>query len=342
MIISRNVEYMPFDKNGTITACQEILTENPSHVFLTAFWENWHPSETLQWADNFFKHNNIPVTWIINHWSKHDIGWKKFNNPVVFVDFVLWRVYKEIVVKKKNAVNTTWNADADQYLFLTGKPDKFQRIGLFYKLYKNDLLENCNYSLFMNPGMMAKSKKYVPELSNEEFESFVLQHQRNPDNICYIEQIDSLHYGGIPYDPALYSTSLFRLISETHMHLRTPWPTEKTWLTILNRNPFVIAGDLGTCEYLQSRGIETFDKLFDIPTYDNISSEHDRLDHVVAHVKQWMAGNFDKDSVADMVEKNYNRLIELALQEKAHVENSTGHNIDLLVDTCDFLAGESS
>jgi hypothetical protein len=342
MIISRNVEYMPFDKNGTIKACQEILNEKPSHVFLTAFWENWHPSETLQWADNFFKHNNIPVTWIINHWSKPDIGWKKFNNPIVFVDFVLWRVYKEVVIKKKNAVNTIWNPDADQYLFLTGKPDKFQRIGLFYKLYKNDLLENCNYSLFMNPGMIAKSKKYVPELSNEEFESFVLQHQRNPDNICYIEQIDSLHYGGIPYDPALYSTSLFRLISETNMHLRTPWPTEKTWLTILNRNPFVIAGDLGTCEYLQSRGIETFDKLFDIPTYDNISSWHGRLDHVVAHVKQWMDRNFDKDRVADMVEKNYNRLVELALQEKAHVENSTGYDIDVLVDTCDFLAGESN
>lgn len=342
MIVYRRAENIAFDVKDTLTICQELLEQKPEHVYLTAFWENWNPTKTLKWADKFFKHNNIPVTWIINHWSKDNPEWNTFNNPVVFFDFVLWRIYNEVIVKKKNAVNTSWNPEADQYLFLTGKPDKPQRIGLLHRLYKHGLLEKCNYSLFMNPGMLEKSRKYIPELSEQEFEIFVKQHTRNPDNISYLEQPDSLHYGGIPYDANLYSTSLFKIVSETYMDTSPPCVTEKVWLTLLNRNPFIIAGDLNICKYLQSRGIETFDKIFDIPTYDNIVSGPDRLEHIVAHVKQWLSGNFDKAAVANMVEKNYNRFVELALQEKMHIENSTGHSIDLVVDTCDFLAGETS
>ena len=341
MIVSVRAENIAFDIKDTLAICQRLLEQKPEHVFLTAFWENWQPTKTLQWADNFLKHNNIPVTWIINHWSKDDPAWKTFKNPVVFFDFVLWRIYNEVLVKKKNAVSTEWNSGATQYLFLTGKPDKAQRIGLLYKLYKRELLTNCNYSLFMNDGMYEKSRKFVAEASDKEFESFVKQHTRNPDGISYLEQPDSLHYGGIPYDTGLYSNSLFKIISETYMNQTPPCVTEKVWLTLLNRIPFIIAGDLNICKYLQSRGIETFDEMFDISTYDNIPAENDRLEHIITHVEHWLNGNFDKIKVADMVEKNYNRFVELALQQKDHIEKSTGHNIDLVIDTCDFLAGET-
>lgn len=342
MIVFKRAENIAFDIKDTMSMCQELLAQKPTHAYLTVLWENWHPTKTLKWADNFFKHHNISVTWIINHWSKNDPEWETFKNPVVFFDFVLWRVYNEIIVKKKNAVNTKWNPGADQFLLLTGKPDKLQRIGLLYKLYKRGLLEKCNYSLFMNDGMYKKSRKFVTEASDDEFELFVKQHIRNPDNINYLEQPDSLHYGGIPYNPDLYGTSLFKIVSETHMNQNPPCVTEKVWLTLLNRNPFIIAGDLNICKYLQSRGIETFDKMFNIPTYDNIPADTDRIEQVIAHVEQWLSGNFDKITVANMVEKNYNCFIELALQEKYHIENSTGHSIDLVIDTCDFLAGETT
>jgi hypothetical protein len=125
------------------------------------------------------------------------------------------------------------------------------------------------------------------------------------------------------------------------MNQNPPCVTEKVWLTLLNRIPFIIAGDLNICKYLQSRGIETFDEMFDISTYDNVPAENDRLEHIITHVEHWLNGNFDKIKVADMVEKNYNRFVELALQQKDHIEKSTGHSIDLVIDTCDFLAGET-
>lgn len=342
MIISVRAENIAFNVKDTIKICQDILNQKPGHVFLTAFWENWRPTQTMQWADNFLKHNNIPVTWIINHWSKDDPGWKTFKNPVIFFDFVLWRVYNEVVIKQKSKVNLQWNSDASQFLFLTGKPYKEQRIGLLHLLYKQNLLSRCNYSLFMDPGMYEKSRTIIPELTDKEFEDFVKAHTRSPDNTPYVQQTGDMHCGGIPYDKELYSSSLFKIVSEATMELSPPYVTEKVWLTLLNRVPFVIAGDLNICEYLRSRGIETFDKIFNIPTYDNIVSKRERLEHIVAHAEQWLHGNFNKTEINDMVEHNYHRFIELAMQEKQHIEDQTNYNIDLVIDTCDFLAGETT
>lgn len=342
MIVSIRAENIAFDVKNTIKICQDILNQKPAHVFLTAFWENWRPNQTLRWADNFLKHNNIPVTWIINHWSKDDPGWKTFKNPVIFFDFVLWRVYNEVLIKQKSKVNLKWNAEASQFLFLTGKPYKEQRIGLLHLLYKQNLLSRCNYSLFMDPGMYEKSRKIIPELTDEEFAEFVIAHIRSPDNAPYVQQVGDMHCGGIPYNEELYSNALFKIVSEATMDSFPPYVTEKVWLTLLNRVPFVIAGDLHICKYLQSRGIKTFDEIFDIPTYDDIVSNKSRLEHIVTHAEQWMNGNFNKAEINDMVEHNYHRFVELAMQEKQRIEDQTNYSIDLIIDTCDFLAGETT
>lgn len=340
MIVSVRAENIAFDIKDTLKICQEILSQRPDHVFLTMLWENWKPHGTVVWADNFLHQHNIKVTWIVNHWSKDDATWKKFKNPVVFFDFVLWRVYNEVIVKGKNEINARWNSSATQYLFLTGKPYKEQRIGLLYLLYKRKLLDKCNYSLFMDPGMYEKSRKILPDISDEEFKSFVEMHTRTPDNAVYVKQVGDMHCGGIPYDKKLYSSSLFKVISEASMDSDPPYVTEKVWLTLLNRNPFVIAGDLNICKYLRTRGIETFDNIFNVPTYDDIVSIQDRLQQITVHIEQWLAGKFNKIEIDNMVEHNYNRFVELALEQKSHLETSIGYNIELVINTGDFLAGE--
>ena len=157
-------------------------------------------------------------------------------------------------------------------------------------------------------------------------------HTTSPDDIVYFKQTGDMHYGGVPYDHTMYANSLFRVVSETSMDYDPPYITEKTWLTLLNRNPFIIAGDLNSCKYLQSRGIETFDKIFDIPTYDDIVENNSRLEHIIAHVEQWLNGNFNKTEVADMVEHNHIRFLELAVQEQQQLEqriNYSASEIDI-------------
>jgi hypothetical protein len=244
-------------------------------------------------------------------------------------------VYNQIVVRQTNPVNHQWNPDAEKFLFLTGKPHKRQRIGLLYQLHKQGLMDKCVHSLFMSSGMLAQSRSYVPDISDLDFAKFVELYQHNPDNIVPDMQETNMHYGGIPYDSTLYANSLVRLVSETTVYLPAPFLTEKTYLTIVNKNPFIIAGDQYSCKYLKSLGFETFDQIFNISTYDNISHADARLTHVTNHVKQWLAGNFDKTQVADMVEYNYRRFTELGQKIKQDFENTTGIDIDLAVSSLD-------
>lgn len=312
--------------------CQQILEQKPAHVFLNIAWEAYTFSPCMLSVDEFLFNHGITTTWIISNCSEHNPIWRqKLKCHVVFLDFMRWRVYNEIIVKKTNSINLKWNPNADRYLFLTGKPDKEHRIGLLYKLHSQNLMSKCDHSFFMSPGMYENSKKLLPELTAQEFADFVQRYQRNLDNIEPDMQETSMHYGGIPYDPKIYSTSRFRLVSETSMWLNTPFITEKTYLTIVNNNPFVIAGDYMSCDYLRTYGFETFDKLFDIPSYDLVRPHEQRLSSVVEHVKQWLAGNFNKTEIADMVEHNQHQFNELGVITKEKFKLDTGVDIDLAV-----------
>ena len=310
--------------------CDKILQEKPDHVFLNLAWESFYKfNSNMLHIDEFLFGQGIPTTWLLSDCVENNPLWKRhLKCSVIFIDFMLWRVYNEIIVKKTNDINLKWNPDATRYLFLTGKPYKPQRIGLLYQLSHRRLLDNCDYSFFMSPGMYEKSKKILPHLSTQEFDNFIQQHQRNVDGIEPDMQETSMHYGGIPYDAKIYSNTKFRLISETSLHSKSPFITEKTYLTIVNKNPFVIAGDYLACKKLNGMGIETFDLLFDIPSYDNIPIYYMRVLHVINHVEQWTAGNFNKNQVADMVEHNFNKFIELGNNLKENFENSQKISID--------------
>ena len=342
MIVSEYVEFIYFDDCSTDkieTFCNNIAIKNPTHVFLTGLWEPYGYCSNCKIIDEYMCSRGIPTTWVVGDWSKLSKRWLQLKSQVVFIDWPLLRCYNEVVVKHKSDINTVWNPDAGRYLFLTGKPAKINRIGLLYKLHQHNLLQQCDHSLFMHQGMWQQSKEIIPELSDVEFAEFVNRYQQSPDNIIPNMQTDNMHYGGIPYDCGIYATSLFRLVSETNMEFSPPTLTEKTWLTILNRQPFVIAGDRNVCQYLRQLGFETFDTMFEIPTYDNIHNPAERLDSTVEHVKQWLNGNFDKIKVKNMIDHNYHQLESIALNTKDNFKKITGYDIDSVISTDDTLAG---
>lgn len=335
MIVNYIVDFVldPSCEKEREDLCKQLLDQRPAHVFLNIAWEPYDFNPCMLSVDKFLFDHGIPTTWIVCNWSEDNPVWKEnIKCPVVFIDLMLWRVYNEIIVKKTNGVNLKWNPDANRYLFLTGKPDKIQRIGLLYELHSQGLMSNCDHSFFMSPGMYEKSKKLLPKLTDQEFAEFVKQYQRNLDNIEPDMQETSMHYGGIPYDPSIYANSRFRLVSETNMFLAPPLISEKTYMTIVNNNPFVIAGDYLSCSRLKNYyKLETFDNVFDIPTYDTIKSHQIRLQQVIAHVKQWIARRFNRTEVADMVEYNYARFIQIGAEAREKFEAETGVDIDLAV-----------
>lgn len=280
------------------------------------------------------KYPQINIHVILESWflkSKLDI-----NAPITFVDFNLFRTCAEFIKQKLTPIDT-WNSDALKFLFLTGKIEKTQRIRLFYKLQQAQLIttELCEWSLFATDKSI-ESIDCVPELGNS-LQEYLNLYIRYPDK--FSQSIEKTQCGGAMYDVKLFQNSLFRVVSETFFsNNNRPVITEKTWDTIFNRLPFLIAGDVNTLVCLRDMGFKTFDQYL-ITDYDSIVDSEERLDAIVANTKHWIETLRQfKDQVTVDVEHNKKRLDELYQKNLTKIEQLiTDYKLNLtpldIVDT---------
>ena len=77
---------------------------------------------------------------------------------------------------------------------------------------------------------------------------------------------------------------------------------------MLNRLPFIMAGDTGSIKWLRQQGFRTFEKYLPISYYDEIHDEEQRLDAIVSNCKFWITDMTDKKNIEQDVEYNYNLL----------------------------------
>lgn len=207
--------------------------------------------------------------------------------------------------------NLCWNPDTGRFLFMTGKPDKPNRVRLLWKFHLRGLLPRCDWSLFVDDHTHEEAAKLIPELTAAEFNQFAMTHNRSLDvvNVTHCTP-DSNHNDGYPFDPRVYNRCSFRVISETMM-LERRITSEKTWITMINRMPFIMTGYAGSLRYLQQRGYRTFESYLPIPQYDQIPDTEQRLDAVVTNTEFWLDHiEQQKDKVALDVEHNYELLCE--------------------------------
>jgi len=231
-------------------------------------------------------------------------------------------------VSRTSIPNTAWQANTGRFLFPTGKPDRPNRIRLLYKFYINGLLDHCDWSLFVDPNTRAQSRKLLPELDNDEFDRFIKCHNRNLDNIeIYHCTPDSNHSNGYPFDGSLYQRSSFRVISETMM-MSKPIISEKIWITIANRMPFIMAGYSDNLKYLKESGYCTFENYLPVPDYDLIQNMESRFEAVVENTKFWLENiHNQKDQIEKDVEHNRRLLdenIEKNLQRAKDLATALG------------------
>ena len=321
---------MSYHVHDYFTSGPDIVGEiNPTtRIFVVCVWEALVPDQ--EFLARFYSKPN-PITLVLNSWAKHIPIDKRFD--VFYIDFFLWRTYNEIVNKQKSFVNNSWNAESKQFLFLTGKPEKEHRIGLLYSLEQQGLTSRCVSSLFINE-LNQDTCRQILGVDDKEFQRFVNKFNNSPDFVG-LPTAASVHYGGIPYNVNLFQTK-FRLISETHINSASPWITEKTWITILNQQPFLIAGDVRTCRKLNSFGYKTFDSAL-CCVYDTVANWPQRKTALLKNVEQWLDTeyNFSAD-----VKHNYNTLIQQAKNNLTNWNNyckSIGVEIDIdsVIDTTD-------
>ena len=88
----------------------------------------------------------------------------------------------------------------------------------------------------------------------------------------------------------LNNISYLDLITETSVYPNSDFLfiTEKTYRSIANGNIFLIMGCPGTIKYLQEKGIQTFNDLFD-ESYDQYASFSQRWHIIKQNIKLWIS-----------------------------------------------------
>jgi hypothetical protein len=232
---------------------------------------------------------------------------------VYFLEFNLMNLYFELNVYKSSQINAQWNPDSGKFLFLTGKPDRLNRIGMLYKLYKQGLLDRCVWSLFVDDSIKKNCRKFFPELSYQEYDQFIGSNQRNPDGIeVLFNSGGSCHYDGYPFDHKLFANTTVRLIPETTEVQSDNFPmiSEKTWVTIANHQPFVIVANYDNLRYLTAKGYCTFTEYGPYPDYDRTQDVDTRYNQAIDNMLAIVNATSDRQSdINRNVEHNYQNLV---------------------------------
>jgi hypothetical protein len=232
----------------------------------------WEGTATVTWKKHFETlvaelKNNLPdlkIIQIANSWYRDQDSKLTTADAIYYLDFFLMRVFHNIMIQKVCDPAVTWDSKAEKFLFLTGKPFKFNRVRLLYKLVNAGLVGHAVWSFNCRTLQeIQKSSVYIEEMTNQEFADFVKTYTNFPDK--YFSST------GTPFETRLYESKLFKLVSETEFNRNSscPWITEKTWLAIVNRLPFIMAGEHKTLQRLNQMGFKTFQDYLTIPNYDN-------------------------------------------------------------------------
>lgn len=244
---------------------------------------------------------------------------------ILFVEYFAMQTHR-LINEGVHPYNKIWNTNSDKGLFLVGKPNKMNRLPILYQLYKKDSLDKFEWSLYLDDDIVTSIKKAnILELDDNELSTFLEHCGRKPDKAPIkfnkTDDGDVVHdYSGFPFDSSLYENTLFSLISETEFNdSGSIFITEKTWRTIVNKHPFIMAGTVNILSHLKSLGFRTFEKYLPIPDYDSIANNKDRLDAICINL------SYDfKDRIEEInndVEYNFHHFSKYAQGEFARLEN---------------------
>lgn len=313
-----NFDSLSHDQNAGSVLIQQLNLIPAGSIAILYCYEWLETAAVCHFMSNVKKTTDQTIIWILTD-SFYTQNEKQLihsiEQNVNFIEFDLLFLHFEVDVYQTSVLNDSWNASTGKFLFLTGKPDRPNRIRLLHKFYGKKLLESCTWSFFCDDLLEKRCHQYLPELTEHQYKEFIAAMRRNPDDIdIKYQSADTCHYDGYPFDTALFSNSSFRVIAET-MLMNKAIISEKTWITIANHQPFLIAGYAGTCDILKKQGFRTFEEYLAIKNYDSMIENEQRLDAIVLNTEHWLENiQLYKDDIEKDVEFNY-QLLSKKMQE---------------------------
>jgi hypothetical protein len=277
----------------------------------------------------FRETEHINKIWFVQDDYKYE-DWVKEYDFVTYVDFLAYQTYRYL-----SDHNKSWNHNATKFLCHTGTPHKFNRTVLIYNLYKEGLLDNCEYSYpAFSKEVQDSCRPLLPNLEHDEFYTWI-------NAVCKEASVDNYSNGnphndwlwGLSPEQELVKNMLFNVTVETwfcEIQNTMPFLTEKTWKPIINCLPFIHVGEPGSLQKLKNLGYRTFEDYF-VEQYDDITDPILRMNAIVKNIKHWHTNILDyKDSIKQDVEHNYNHFNNVM---QTMIENVNAiDDIDILVD----------
>jgi len=311
--------------------------------------ENYETSFKQKYQKLFrdLKKNNIRIFLFLNTWyyQYRNIFNISEIDEIVYIDAFLYSTYRKLIIEKQSPIIEKYQQkETNKFLCLINKPANPHRIGLIYKLSQRNLLKDSIYSFIIHNSFTYDECRGVMHfLTDEEFNNFYNLNKRSLDldyNSSKINEVFHTHYTGIPYDYKLFRDCNFQLISETHFDVSV-WITEKTWISIVNKRPFIIAAYPGFLKKLRRMGFRTFEKYMLNSNYNDIPEFQieERLDAMVDNVEFWLNNihKFQKQ-ISEDVDYNYCLFMKLAKRNEFRIDDFIRKH-KLSLDKLKFMRG---
>lgn len=256
-------------------------------------------------------------------------GQGEFIDPIpleyFFIDFntrMVTNSYKDKELPK-------FNPNTNKFLFLTGMPNRFNRIGLMSKIYETNLLDKCKWTFFPPWTELDKEwcRNHLSHYIDDEYNKFLTacvssfdkrfetarlyygSYNSDTDVVWHnILETEWIH-APTHIDSVVYESTSFSVISEGPNYWTDDhrFVTEKTWRTFMHRHPFILAGWPDMMDYLKYLGFKTFEEYMLIKDYAYIKDENKRMDAVVTNTEYFL-DNMHKhtEKILKDTEHNYN------------------------------------
>lgn len=226
-------------------------------------------------------------------------------NESYFVDYntrMLYNSYKDKLDKIPE-----YKQEYSKFLFLTGMPNRPNRIGLLSKYYDAGLLEYAKWSFFAPWTDFDKKwcRQHLSHYTDQEYKTFLKECEYSFDDkfesakpyygsydgdtdIKMHDMVDTEWVKSPTYiDSSVYENTWFSIVSEgpNYWANENRFVTEKLWRVFLHKHPFIFAGEPEQFRYIKYLGYKTFNEYMLIPDYAYIEDENKRLDAVVKNTK---------------------------------------------------------
>jgi hypothetical protein len=265
----------------------------------------------------------------------------KFPDNIEVKFLNLWGFF----VQQHSELQNNWNRRANLGLLLTGKLYRQNRFGLLKVLYDAGLLDTIMWSFPEPQAQYALIKKLSDEQGYTNFEEvfdYCQSHAltdathviRVHNQKFGVEALDitypQTYYNKNVWCPQFYASSNYSIISESEFKNSMVRCTEKTYRTIYNKHPFIMAASPGTLALLNTLGFKTFTEFLPRPDYDNIQDNNLRLDAIVENIKAFPSIlTLHQDSINADVEHNFTLLsTSISNDKQAVLEWYTSLGID--------------